>query len=570
MVNTPLAFKAIWGKLPALQLSRLFISSRYPWAVLAGLMLAASFPKIGLAGLAWVAPGMILMAAFGNRGGAAFRIGYVAALAHYLASLYWLLLIPVAWAPVLGWLALGAFLALFPATWVWFCWKIFPPQLVAVGVGSSNWGEQFLSAPWARRMVWNLSGAAAWVTWEMTLCRVLGGFPWNLLGDSQFHLVPLIQVASFTGVYGVSFLLVWTSLSLIGAMMVIIRRPVWRSAWAGEMILPMMVVCALYVTGYQKLLRPEPAGRELTVALVQPSIPQNLIWDPKESYHRFQQLLQLSVKALAGKPDLLIWPEAAVPGLVRVQDEISGPIADLARTNKVWMIIGGDDLQPHPRAKTLADADFFNSSFLVSPEGKLVGEYKKRNLVIFGEYVPLMRWLPFLKYLTPIEGGYTPGNGVTPFHLPNLKVNVSVLICFEDVFPHLVREYVFGDTDFLVNLTNNGWFGEGAAQWQHAAAALFRAVENGLPLLRCANNGVTCWIDSGGRLRQVFESDTHGIYGPGFMIARIPLPTPGEGRPPTFYRLHGDWFGWGCVGWTLLRLLQTRLAREKSTKPVAA
>jgi apolipoprotein N-acyltransferase len=131
-----------------------------------------------------------------------------------------------------------------------------------------------------------------------------------------------------------------------------------------------------------------------------------------------------------------------------------------------------------------------------------------------------------------------------------------VLICFEDVFPHLVTEYVSDDTDFLVNLTNNGWFGEGAAQWQHAAAAIFRAVENGVPLVRCSNNGLTGWVDSCGRLRQVFESEGQGIYGRGFLLAQIPLLNPGEVRQPTFYHQHGDLFGWTCAGIILLRLLK--------------
>ncbi len=592
--------------------------------------MAASFPNIGIAGLAWVAPGMILLCAIGKRGGQAFRIGYVAGVAHYLASLYWLLLIPVAWAPILGWVALAAFMALYPATWVWLCWKLFPAKLTGValqkaqpeittksrhsdslsspkkeewagerrtvsidsplpnplparaslgertksvvpflakkfqlGTPLQNWVEQFFSVPWASRIIWAISGAALWVAMEMMIARFLGGFPWNILGDSQFRIVPLIQIASFTGVYGVSFILVWSSLSLVGAAMVIIRKPAMRSAWIGEIILPMLVVSVLYARGYQKLLRPEPKSPELKLALVQPSIPQNLIWDPKESYYRFEQLIQLSQKALTNKPDLLIWPEAAVPGLIRAYEEISGPIENLARTNKVWMVIGGDDFQLHPNAKTLEDSDFFNSSFLISPEGKIAGNYRKRNLVIFGEYVPLTKWLPFLKFLTPITGGFTPGDRAVPFEMPDLKVKVSVLICFEDVFPHLVREYVSDDTDFLVNLTNNGWFGEGAAQWQHAAAALFRAVENGVPLVRCSNNGLTCWIDSYGRLRQVFQSDTHGIYGPGFMIAHIPVLAPGEKRAPTYYRLHGDVFGWSCAAFALLQIIKARLRARR-------
>jgi len=138
-----------------------------------------------------------------------------------------------------------------------------------------------------------------------------------------------------------------------------------------------------------------------------------------------------------------------------------------------------------------------------------------------------------------------------------------VLICFEDIFPHLAREYVDDDTDFLVNLTNNGWFGESAAQWQHAASALFRAVENGVPLLRCTNNGLTCWIDQHGRLRQILRDSRGTIYGAGFMTAEIPLLGIGQRHGRTFYNQHGDLFGWGCVGVAALMLLRKIFWRRK-------
>src|SRR6185369_5441083 len=118
----------------------------------------------------------------------------------------------------------------------------------------------------------------------------------------------------------------------------------------------------------------------------------------------------------------------------------------------------------------------------------------------------------------------------------------SVLICFEDTFGHLVRESVDDETDFLVNLTNNGWFGNSAAQWQHAASAAFRAVENGIPLLRCSNNGLTCWIDSRGRLRELFRDQTGSEYGVGFATWQIPLLAPEDKASRTFYNRHGDWF----------------------------
>ena len=118
------------------------------------------------------------------------------------------------------------------------------------------------------------------------------------------------------------------------------------------------------------------------------------------------------------------------------------------------------------------------------------------------------------------------------------------------MFPQTARASVQGDTDFLVNLTNDGWFGKGAEQWQQMAAAIFRAVENGVPLVRCCNNGVTCWIDSHGALRQIFKDETGGIYGAGAMTFELPLPD--EKPAPTFYNRHGDWFGWGCVGITII------------------
>ena len=136
-----------------------------------------------------------------------------------------------------------------------------------------------------------------------------------------------------------------------------------------------------------------------------------------------------------------------------------------------------------------------------------------------------------------------------------------MLICFEDVFPHCVREYVEDDTDFLLNLTNNGWFGESAAQWQHAANAVFRAVENGLPLVRCANNGLTCWVDARGRVEEIYFPGTRDIYGAGWKMARVPL-LAGQPRAPTFYRRHGDWFGWSCVAVSALGLGAAGLRRR--------
>ncbi len=589
------------------------LRSRYPPAILAGLLLSSAFPKVGIAGLAWIAPGLMVASAFGKRGAESFRIGYISGLAYYLASLYWLLLIPYRWhgiplGPAAGWLSLSAYAALYPAAWVWFVLqgrspesKVLSPESAqgsrVEGRGSSSCGffSRFtdgdsslsLSSTWAGRTLWALSGAAAWVVLEMLRNRLFSGFPWNPLGSSQYRMAPLIQIASVTGVYGVSFLAVWVALSALSATLRIFRNPQSRTVWLAEVFLPILAVAVVFNLGMQRTRSGAADFRTLKVTFIQPSIPQSLIWDASNDDMRFRGLLALTEQALTnseavsgagsglslgqrapGGCDLLLWPEAAVPKLLRYYDEMYQPVTALAQTNHIWMILGADDMEPSVNPAKGHERDFFNSSFLISPEGKLRERYNKRNLVIFGEYIPLEHWLPFLKFFTPIdEGGFTSGTLATQFDFDDLKTRAGVLICFEDVFPGLARDSARDDTDFLVNLTNDGWFGEGAEQWQHTAAAVFRAVENGVPLLRCSNNGLTCWADAHGQLRQVFTDKNGSVYGSGFMTAEIPLPPKGEHHTPTFYHQHGDWFGWGCVVLAGVSVVLRCSMRGKATVP---
>jgi apolipoprotein N-acyltransferase len=533
---------------------QLFACGRFLSAVLAGLLLTTAFPGIGFAGFAWIAPAVMIAAAQGKRGGDAFRIGYVAGLAHFLSSLYWLLLMPVAGLPILAWLALGAYLALYPAVWLW---------LLAEKIGEGHW---------ANRTWWSLLGAAVWVALEMVRARLLGGFPWNLIGVSQFKMIPLIQIASVTGVYGVSFLVVWLSLSLYSAMRLILRQPNIRLVWQAEIILSLVVILILFIFGFARMSGENPPASILRVTLVQPGIPQTLIWNPDEDDRRFQELLVQSQAALANQTDLLLWPESAVPD---TGEATCRAISRFAQSNRVWLILNGEDAEHLPDT-----TNYFNAACLIGPDGRWLQVYHKRKLVIFGEYVPLAHWLPFVKYLTPITGGWTPGDQPVTFEItrwgerlsrrspakadprepfgetnvipiggsspasPRKPIKTSPLICFEDVFPGLARDAANDNTDFLVNLTNDGWFRQSAEQWQHMANAVFRAVENGLPLVRCANNGITCWIDASGRVQEILTDESGSAYGVGAMTVEIPI---GEWRTPTFYNRHGDWFGWSCV-----------------------
>jgi len=415
-------------------------------------------------------------------------------------------------------------MAIYFGIWTW---------LLAGKIGEGNW---------ARRNLWSLIGAAIWVALEIFRAHFLGGFPWNLLGDSQFKIIPLIQIASLTGIYGLSFLVVWFSLCLFSATRMIFSKPNSRYAWQTEIFLPLFVIAGIFMFGLAKLREPVLPGSILRVTLIQPSVPQNMIWDENANASRFQQLLQLSESALTNQTDLLVWPESALP---EFNDASYLAISQLVRAHDIWMIFNADDVLPKTNPTPGDQYDYFNSAFLFNPRGEFVKVYHKRDLVIFGEYIPLVRWLPFVKWFTPITGGYAAGNAPVQFEMANLKINAAPLICFEDMFPRTARASVKSDTDFLINLTNDGWFGKGAEQWQQAAAAIFRAVENGVPLVRCCNNGVTCWIDANGRVREIFRDANGTIYGVGAMTFELPLPD--EKAAPTFYNRHGDWFGWSCV-----------------------
>ncbi len=564
---------------------------RYRLAALAGLLLSLAFPKFDVAGLAWIAPGLALAAAAGFSGGAAFRIGLIAGLVYHLSTLYWLLLIPMGlpWkgVVVLGWIALSAYLALFQGLWVWLAWKICPARSAGLRTGESE--EAVLTATgrfsvdkgtveslrtltllsWRARFIWCLSVAALWVACEMVQARFLTGFPWGLLGVSQYRMLPIIQVAGVTGVYGVSFLLIWFSCSLLCAATLLLCNPAARRTWMADLFVPILTVAILFAMGMHRVLHTAAAPRQIKVALIQPSIPQTMIWDESEAMTRFEQVLEWSGKALGEqpRPDLLVWPEAAVPGFflwdtnVYKGKSIYDWITGFARDHQIWMVMGADDAEPLPDHKV----NYYNSSFLINPEGEVLAKYRKRRLVIFGEYVPFSRWLPFLTKMVQSEGEFTPGDKPVAFRLNSLNVVTSVLICFEDIFPHLTREYVQSDTDFLLNLTNNGWFGESAAQWQHAASAVFRAIENNLPLVRCANNGLTCWVDRRGNMHNVYYADSKNIYKAGYKIVDVPVGSS-EKYAPTFYRKHGDLFGWLCCGVAGIAAVRVQLRSRRNSR----
>lgn len=517
-------------------------------ALLAGTLWALSFPLPGWSALAWIAPGLLLATGFHRSPGAAFRLGALAGLAHHLIALRWLLHIPFPSGAVAGWLALGAYCALYSGLWLALAARIL--QASAGLPPGCTWSSAVLGitrlSEWRRQGLWLLVGAL-WVALELVRCRFLGGFPWNLFGTTQWRNPPLLQMASVTGVYGLSFVLCWISAALAGALALLVFRSEHRLAWTTALRLPVLVLLILLGLGFRRIVHSRPPDAVATLALVQPSIPQRLIWDDAANPARFDKVLALTREAIAARPDALVWPEGSMPDLTPEQFL---QVSRLLQGTAISWIFGtayGQEVAGRP--------EHYNAAVLVHPEGRVAERYHKQRLVIFGEFIPFEDTLPFMRWLTPIGSSFTPGRGPARFVFGSRPVEASPLICFEDVFPHSTRAHATPGTDFLLELTNNGWFGESSAQWQHTASAVLRAVENGLPLVRCANNGLTCWVDGHGGLHDVLRDVSGSVYAPGVDVVRVPLRPGGRPRSLTPYHAHGDVFAWTCMGAALLGLL---------------
>ena len=369
---------------------------------------------------------------------------------------------------IAGWLALGAYLALYTGAWVWFCWRLLSglaaksvapasqsseaaagiqPHLQAPAtarpqpVEPSAWLARapaigrFLELPAWVRVLWAMTCAATWVALEMLLARLFTGFPWNLLGVSQYQILPVIQIAAWTGVYGVSFLVAWFSVAMAAGALALLARPTQSKAWVADLILPLVALLVVIGYGSTELARPQPQRRTLRAVLIQPSIPQTLIWDTNQNAIRFTQLIELSERALnqTSNAQVLVWPEAAVPNMLRYEWDTYTAVTNLAISHRVWMILGSDDAV-RKEGGLEREYDFYNSSFLITPEGELDGHYRKRRLVIFGEYIPLEHWIPFMKYLHTGRWELYPGARAVPVRFPRSAR--------QDFGPDLLRRYL--------------------------------------------------------------------------------------------------------------------------------
>jgi apolipoprotein N-acyltransferase len=284
-------------------------------------------------------------------------------------------------------------------------------------------------------------------------------------------------------------------------------------------------------------MQPPDMSSSLRVGLVQPNFSLDVKWSAEYSEHMLETQKWLTDVAAVQGAELVVWPESSLYGYL--VEEIA-EFAEIVRSNDIYLLTGSNHYEK-PHRHDEAEAIYLNSAFLVSPEGKILGRYDKQHLAPFGEYVPLGKMFPFLDKIIPQVADFTPGVIDTLFEVKDRKF--AALICFENSFPHFVRSAARRGADFLVQLTNDGWFGRTGQPDQDLAIAVFRAIENGMTLVRGTNTGISCFVDPWGRIKGVVGES----WGETVFVRGISVETISTRPHPTVYRAYGDVWLLACL-----------------------
>ncbi len=527
-------------------------------AVVAGLLCFTAFPPLEWAAAAWVALVPLLFIVATMTPARAFRFGLIAGLVFWWSSIIWLT--RVSWA---GWLMLGTYCALYIALFSMAASWVLRAKFCHARLG--------IAAPYTLFVIFVIP--AIWVGLEYLRSTLFTGFSWNPMGITQAGLLPLIQCAAWGGVYAVSFLVVLVNVGLAWGLLQCIPagnsaehgsgKPAVFLSWFGTLWPPALCLALLILAwagGLEAIRRQDGrTGSPLRVALIQLNIPQfeKMVEECFETIElRLQRSTVVAIKKY--RPELVIWPETAVPTFVRGVPSTEKLIAELM-THGVPILVGAMDFEQNGDQYL-----YFNSSLLFDPERGLAQTYAKQHLVCFGEYVPLADVLPWLRRLTPIQESFVPGTVQTLFHLDTSSRAFSVLICFEDTVAALARVAARAGARLLVNQTNDAWFDPSWASRQHMLQCVFRCVENRLPAVRASNTGITCFIDRTGRVTAALPPTPWPEAEPECLAGTVQLPGPK--MPLTFYTRYGDLFAKVCLGVTLLLVGFTILKRKKARR----
>lgn len=490
-----------------------------------GALLALAFPRTNWGGAAWVALVPVIVAAMVRPPRAAFAWGWLGGFVFFITLLRWLNFTfgmystipwPITWLPTA---LLSGYCALWFAVFAWTM-AVVARRAPALALAA---------APFA------------WVATEWLRGHLLGGFPWGSLGYSQSRQLAVIQIAELSGVSAVSFVLAAVNAALAGCLVLSPRRAAVGLALAASL------VGATVAFGAARLRAPAPPA-EVAIAVMQPSIEQPLKWDPRHTEETLRVYAALTEVAAAAHPDLFVWPESAAPTILRRDPALLASLRATAGRARMPLLVGTIDVVEGPRP-TLR-----NSAFLVTAQG-IVGRYDKIHLVPFGEFVPLSGVIGFVRGWAAFISELEPGSRAVVF--PGPPAPFGVVICYEGIFPDLVRRFVRGGAQLMVNMTNDAWFGRTSGPEQHLAMYPLRAVEHRIAVVRAANTGLSAFIAPTGAISRRLP-----LFDRGVMTERVPLR-----RGTTWFTRVGDWLAYLSF---LVCALAVALARRPSPASRAA
>lgn len=492
--------------------------------LLSGALSILIFPAFNLEWLAWVAFIPLFVALEGRTPRNAFWLGWLLGMLHFLGTLYWVTIAMSIYGGISVVISAGML--------VLMC------MVLAVYIGAFGLIIQFTRQHTAVPLI--VVAPTTWAALEYLRSFFFIPFPWNLLGYSQFLTPSVTQLADVTGVYGVSFCIIAVNAGLYTLLFTRVRRPAKIRA-----AVVTLGCCALFV-GYSawRLSAAPPVSsppgadaQRMRFAVIQGNIDQSHKWDAAYRQDIIATYRRLSEQALPEAPELIVWPETAVPFFFGIEQYYTQRLLKAVQALDTHLLFGGPrlipKLPPEPHQSS-------NSAFLVSPNGLVLSRYDKIQLVPFGEYIPFRRLLFFVEKMVEVIGDVQPGDTYQVMSLHGKTF--STLICFEIIFPNLVRKFVDRGAQFLITITNDAWYGKTAAPSQHFAMATFRAIENRVALVRSANTGISGFVDAYGRILE--QSD--------IFVEAVLVHTLSARRTTTFYTRYGDLFARVCAGLTAL------------------
>jgi len=494
------------------------------WAasVLPAVLLILSFPNFEFAALAWI--GLVPLLAVVARRPSPLRaliLGWTTGTLFFYASCYWLTYSMIHYG---GLPAVLAYLLLIPGALVVGLFPGLFAMILALVI--RRWGAKAI-----------LLSPIVWATSEYARLGATGQL-WNAIGYSQAYPLSgmLIQVAKWGGVYEAGALVV----AINAAVALVALDRTWKStglATAVGVIVTFTLVASLVIGGGTKSGVPPFAH----VVAVQPNVPMTLFKTAEENQQLLQRHLTLTANALAQLPSddlprLVVWPESPMNFAYGSDQQLQQILQTFAHLNRVSLLFNSQEAAPL--------GGIYNSAILLNEDGRMISQYDKIRLLPFGEYVPLPRWLPGASLITAIVGDFTPGANYTM--MPIRDRRVGVFICIESAYPSIARTLTNGGADALINISNDGYLGPTAVMRQHLANAVFRAVENGRPVIRVTNTGITALIRADGYIQDQTQ---------GYQEAVRPWMISEAVSVDTFYSKYGDVFVQTCSLATLLLLI---------------